>query len=205
MDIVCETLRRWPESRLLIGNHDFLFRDALTSQRLVHGWFDRGAISTLTSYLGTSDSYSFEDLLIIRERHPEHLRILQSDSLIEIIGKYAFVHAGIDPANPLDKQELNALLQIRGAFLDHVGPLSHIIVHGHSPMTPPQPIVTENRLSIDTNAVYSGVLTMALIDTESDSIRFFATDHNRAVTEVIPNRLDRGYGTVGTPVCEVYR
>ncbi|WP_322517167.1 metallophosphoesterase [Rhodopseudomonas palustris] len=196
MDIVCETLRRWPESRLLIGNHDFLFRDALTSQRLVHGWFDRGAISTLTSYLGNSDSYSFDDLALIKTRYPEHLRILQSASLIECIGRYAFVHAGIDPSDPIDRQDLTALLQIRAPFLDHVGPLSHIVVHGHSPLMPPYPVVTENRISIDTSAVHSGVLTMAAIDTENDRIQFYSTGHGGRVNEVDPVRLDRGFGTV---------
>lgn len=91
MEIVCETLRRWPESRFVMGNHDWLFRDGLTSQLLVHDWLERGAINTLASYLGDSDSYTFDDLWLIKDRYPEHLRILQSASLIERIGKYAFI------------------------------------------------------------------------------------------------------------------
>ncbi len=203
MEIVCETLRRWPDSRFIMGNHDWLFRDGLTSQLLVHDWLERGAINTLASYLGDSDSYTFDDLCLIKDRYPEHLRILQSASLIERVGKYAFVHAGIDPCRPIDKQDLKVLLQIRGPFLDHAGPLSHIVVHGHSPLTPPYPVVTENRISIDTSAVYSDVLTMALIDTESDRIQFYSTDHSGSVNEVDPVRLDRGFGTVGARLHEV--
>ncbi len=31
--IVCETIQRWPGSHLILGNHDYMFRDALTVQR----------------------------------------------------------------------------------------------------------------------------------------------------------------------------
>ena len=52
MDIVCETLRRWPKSQLLLGNHDFMFLDAMTNQRLVWGWYRNGAATTLRPYFG---------------------------------------------------------------------------------------------------------------------------------------------------------
>ncbi len=33
MNTVCDTIRRWPGSRLILGNHDYMFRDALTIQK----------------------------------------------------------------------------------------------------------------------------------------------------------------------------
>jgi serine/threonine protein phosphatase 1 len=50
METVCETLRRWPESRLLLGNHDLLFLYAMTNQRYLEKWFkDLGGVKTLAS------------------------------------------------------------------------------------------------------------------------------------------------------------
>lgn len=194
MDIVCETLKRWPESRLLLGNHDFMFRDALAEQRFVEDWFMLGAATTLTSYLGYSDCFTFDDLREIKERFDDHLEVLQSASMSEVLGRYLFVHAGIDPTRPTDDQKLSDLLQIRGPFLDHVGHLSHVVVHGHSPLTPPIPVVTENRISLDTNAVYTDALTMAMIDTKSKRMEFYSTDQTGTVRATVPTLLDRGFG-----------
>ncbi|MFC0243239.1 metallophosphoesterase [Rhodopseudomonas telluris] len=194
MDIVCETLKRWPESRLLLGNHDFMFRDALTEQRFVEDWFMRGAATTFTSYLGYSGRFTFDHLNEIKERFENHLEVLQSASFSEVLGRYLFVHAGIDPNRPTDDQKLSDLLQIRGPFLDHVGRLSHVVVHGHSPLAPPLPVATENRISLDTNAVYTDVLTMALIDTDSNRMDFYSTDQSGAVRATAPLLVDRGLG-----------
>ena len=200
MEIVCQTLKRWPGSRLLLGNHDYLFRDALTEQRLVQGWHQCGGSTTLASYLGTSDFYSFDDLLRIKERFPGHLQALQEASIVECVARYLFVHAGINPHAPLSEQHLSDLLQIRQPFLDHVGLLPHVVVHGHSPTKTLRPAVTENRVSLDTGAVYSDVLTMAVIDTESDRIDFYSTDQTGTTKAVCPTIIDRGLGTAWRPM-----
>ena len=194
MDIVCETLKRWPESRLLLGNHDFMFRDSLTEQRFVEDWFARGAATTLTSYLGYSDCFTFDDLREIKERFGDHLEVLQSASLSEVLGRYLFVHAGVNPTRSLDDQNLSDLLQVRAPFLHYVGHLSHVVVHGHSPLTSPIPVVTENRISLDTNAAATGVLTMAMIDTKSKRMEFYSTDQNGTVRATVPTLFDRGFG-----------
>jgi serine/threonine protein phosphatase 1 len=195
MDIVCETLRRWPESRLLLGNHDFMFLDAMTNRRLVGGWLRNGAATTLRSYFGY-DVQSLDDLIKLKSLFPEHFHVLSKACEVLIDGRYAFVHAGIDPSVPMYAQDRNILLQTRKPFLDHVGPLSHIVVHGHSPVEPPRPVITENRISLDTDAWQTGVLTTAVIDTETDRVEFFATDSDGQVTSLEPVLLDRGYGTI---------
>jgi serine/threonine protein phosphatase 1 len=197
MEIVCETLRRWPQSRLLLGNHDQLFLDAMTSQIYVEKWFaDFGGVKTLASFLGEGTHYWPDEITSIGERFPELLSVLGNAPTILPVGRYVFVHAGIDPSVPVTKQNRNVLLQIRTKFTDHVGLLSHIIVHGHSIQDPPQPVVTENRISLDTNAWQSGILSMAVIDTETDVIEFFAAGPDGNVSAVKPVRLDRGFGTV---------
>ena len=47
---------------------------------------------------------------------------------------YFFVHAGIDPDNPLDKQDKNTLIwQRRSKFFSNTKVFEKIIVHGHTP------------------------------------------------------------------------
>jgi serine/threonine protein phosphatase 1 len=198
MKIVCETLKRWPESRLLLGNHDLLFRDAMTKQILVEHWFKSGAAATLKSYVGDYPDYSLDEMIEIGERFPDHLIALRDAAIILPVGRYVFVHAGIDPSVPLSDQELNVCLQARTKFTEHVGLLSHVVVHGHTPLDPPRPVITENRISLDTNAYHSGVLSMAVIDTEGDEVEFFSTAEDGLVRSVAPVLLDRGLGTAWT-------
>lgn len=197
MEIVCDILKRWPESRLLLGNHDQLFLDAMTSQTYVDKWFeDYGGRKTLASYLGEGTHYWPDEIAGIGKRFPELLSVLRNAPTILSCGNYVFVHAGIDPKLPLEKQDRNVLLQVRSKFTDLVGMLSHVVVHGHSRQTPPQPVVTENRISLDTDAWVTGVLSMAVIDTGTDRIEFFATNPDGNVAAIKPVRLDRGFGTV---------
>lgn len=145
-----------------------------------------------------SPQFDFSDALIrIREEFPDHLRLLQEASIMETVGQYAFVHAGTDPGAPVSDQSLAECIQIRSKFLDHVGRLSHVVVHGHTPLDPPRPVVTENRISLDTHAWATGVLSLAVFDFERDTIKFFATSNN-GVEPVAPITLDRGLGTILT-------
>jgi hypothetical protein len=41
MGLVCETLERWPRSRLIRGNHDAYFLDVMTADELDQASFDR--------------------------------------------------------------------------------------------------------------------------------------------------------------------
>jgi serine/threonine protein phosphatase 1 len=194
MDLVVETLRRWPKSRLVLGNHDDWFLSFLNGVE-ADRWRRQGGTEALLSYV-PMDTSPDEAREVIRNSHSEHARILDEASIIEIDGEYAFVHAGIDPVQPLDRQDRETCLWIREGFLDHVGRLSHVIVHGHSPMlNPPLPVVTENRISLDTGAVLTGVLSVLVIDRAMDRVEFFAT-RDGAVGPVDPVRLDRGHGVV---------
>ncbi|WP_424631793.1 metallophosphoesterase [Bradyrhizobium sp. SYSU BS000235] len=200
MKIVCDTIQRWPGSRLILGNHDYMFRDALTVQRHdILKWLLRnGGQETLASYSRTPEYDPSEILISIRDDFPEHVRVLHEASLIETFGPYGFVHAGIDPAVPIPEQQLPDCIQIRSRFLDHVGILSHVIVHGHTPVTPPRPVITENRISLDTHAWDTDILSMATFDIARETIEFFSTDEYGSVVQVEPVCIDRGLGTAWT-------
>lgn len=46
--LASDTLQRWPGSRLILGNHDYMLRDALTERRHVFPWLQSGGVATLT-------------------------------------------------------------------------------------------------------------------------------------------------------------
>ena len=78
-----------------------------------------------------------------------------------------FVHAGIRPGVPLDRQRVEDLLWIRTPFLEHPGPFPKYVVHGHSPtaVLPDglrSPHILSNRCNLDTGAAYGGSLSAAV-------------------------------------------
>lgn len=78
-----------------------------------------------------------------------------------------FVHAGIRPGVPLDRQRAEDMLWIRTPFLDHAGPFPKYIVHGHSPTAvlpngSRSPEVLPHRCNLDTGAAHGGPLTAAI-------------------------------------------
>jgi serine/threonine protein phosphatase 1 len=82
-------------------------------------------------------------------------------------GDYLFVHAGIRPGVPLERQERDDLLWIRDEFLHSRVDHGKIIVHGHTISEAPdqQP----NRIGIDTGAFHTDRLTCVVLDGASRS------------------------------------
>lgn len=199
MDLVVAALAARPGSKLLIGNHDdWLLRfleDRLSPQEALH-WLAQGGGETLRSYGVEPGADLAESRHRVLETRPAHLDLLADASVIETTGGFAFVHAGVDPARPFDRQDRHDCLWIRDPFLDHVGRLDHVVVHGHSPLKDGYPVVTENRISIDTAAVLNGALTAVLLDLAADTVRFVRTGQQPGVAPVAARRLDRGLGTV---------
>jgi serine/threonine protein phosphatase 1 len=77
-------------------------------------------------------------------------------------GDFLFVHAGIRPGIPIERQDGNDLLWIRNEFLHSSQEHGRFIVHGHTPV--PHPDIRNNRINIDTGAWKSGTLTCAAIE-----------------------------------------
>jgi serine/threonine protein phosphatase 1 len=201
METVRKIIERWPGSRLFLGNHEKMFIDMLENpddENLRQNFVRNGGIPTLVSYVGYDGPYSPEEVADIAVRFQDHTNLMRNASRIETVGRYAFVHAGINPRVAISEQDENDLIWIREPFLDHVGPLSHIVVHGHTMLEPTLPVVTENRISLDTAAYHSGVLSMAVIAPETGAVEFYATHSNGSIQAVEPVLLDRGYGNALT-------
>ncbi|KQT50737.1 hypothetical protein ASG43_05515 [Aureimonas sp. Leaf454] len=198
LQMVADTLKRWPTSRLLLGNHDdallaFFEGRSLGEDGFVT-WQGQGGRETLLSYGADPDDPKAARRLL-RERYGEHHALLASASVILVGEIFAFVHGGIDPGRRLDAQTRRDCLNIRGRFMNHVGRLDRIVVHGHTPQKPPIAVATENRISMDTGAYASDVLTALVIDRRAGRLETLATTREGGTAYGMPVPKDRGLGT----------
>ncbi len=150
-----------------MGNHEDMMLAALIAgdPGSREDWLSNGGGDTLRSWGLSAHGTAADWRQGLPARHFELLRGLR---LMHRCGGYAFVHAGIHPGRPLDRQSRNDLLWIREPFLSWNGPLPKVIVHGHTPA--PSPEVRRCRIGIDTGAVRGGPLTCAVL--EADRIGF---------------------------------
>lgn len=153
----------------LRGNHDQQFLDFFEDPRSGAVWFRYGGDATVYSYgvripgsVGAADRFTYiRDELAEKVPQP-HIEFLARTQLYCEIGDYAFVHAGIRPELPLDRQVPEDLMWIRDAFLDYDRPLDKVVVHGHSVSDQPQ--LREHRIGIDTGACYGNALTCLVLE-----------------------------------------
>jgi serine/threonine protein phosphatase 1 len=163
----------------LLGNHDAWLLGFLLDPSFGPTWLHYGGDVTLHSY-GVRLGIPQEDLRYyrqlqadLRERMPrDHVDFLQRLDLSFESGDYLFVHAGVDPALPLDQQTADHLLWIREPFLRSRRDLGRVVVHGHTVES--EPVVRANRVGIDTGAYWSGRLTCLVL--EETNYRFLTND-----------------------------
>lgn len=132
----------------LKGNHE----DMITSDDREH-WLSKGGDAALRSYQDHPDV--FED-------HKNWLRQLPTffdDGL-----RY-FVHAGVDPELPLERQDDKTRMWIRRPFLDAQADYGRLIVHGHSHRHKVWTVAElPNRIGVDTGCGFGGPLTAAVFN-----------------------------------------
>jgi serine/threonine protein phosphatase 1 len=71
--------------------------------------------------------------------------------------KFIFVHAGLRPGIPLERQLEEDCLWIRNEFLESQYDFGKVIVFGHTPFR--EPFIYPGRVGLDTGAVFGGPLT----------------------------------------------
>ena len=158
-----ELKRIMPSTRFLLGNHEEVFLAALNGdRRALKGFCRMGGRETILSYGIDEQAYERMDhdqlLDAIRMAVPVTDRqFLETFENFVVIGDYAFVHAGIDPAQPLAAQTGSSLRWIRAPFLEHRGRFEKMIVHGHTISHEAE--WRPNRIGIDTGAYETGRLT----------------------------------------------
>jgi serine/threonine protein phosphatase 1 len=157
------------ETVLLRGNHETLMQSFLREQTSFEEWRNLGGRETILSYGGearislvsagtiTPDSFA----KCLPRSHVEFLHRLEN---YKIVGRYCFVHAGLRPGVPVNRQSVQDLTWIREDFLNYSGDFGFVVVHGHSPV--PSIELLPNRVNIDTGAYVTNRLSVVRIDAE---------------------------------------
>jgi serine/threonine protein phosphatase 1 len=161
------------EQVFLMGNHEEFFLQFLDDPAVGDLWVRNGGDATLASYgVEAGDTETAAGLAEaceqLRQKMPsKHLTFLKKLGVTHSEGDYLFVHAGIRPGVPLDKQSEDDLLWIREPFLEASDEREFVVVHGHTPVDEPQ--VHDNRIAVDTGAVWSDRLTAVVLHEQEQS------------------------------------
>ncbi|HYE01531.1 MAG TPA: metallophosphoesterase family protein [Alphaproteobacteria bacterium] len=161
-----------PSCRFLLGNHESAMLGFLAEPAAHANWLEFGGMETLLSYgvrapLGLGGPARLAALRDgLAAALPEaHRRLLAGLERMAEVGDYVFVHAGIRPGVPLDRQAEEDLLWIREPFLSATRHHGKCVVHGHTIVE--RPALLPNRIAVDTGAYATGLLTaVALHGTE---------------------------------------
>lgn len=152
----------------LKGNHEEILLAFLKDASIGSGWFAIGGAATALSYgiripAEHPSSQRFEYVRReLQARVPDdHMRFLSRLELTYQLGSYLFVHAGVKPGVPLDRQSPHDLLWIRDEFRNWNGGFQKVIVHGHSLSHHPE--YGNQRIGIDTGAYATNVLTCLVL------------------------------------------
>jgi serine/threonine protein phosphatase 1 len=151
----------------LMGNHEDMMLQALpgADKEASSTWLANGGADSLLSWEISRKVPPSEWAKLIPIEHQTFLRELD---ICFRYGGYMFVHAGVRPGVPLDRQEKQDMLWIREPFLSWKHSHDAVVVHGHTPRH--DPVIRLNRIGIDTGAVMGGALTCVVL--ENDRLGF---------------------------------
>jgi serine/threonine protein phosphatase 1 len=137
----------------LMGNHEQMFLDYYLESRDEELFMHNGGINTLISYglAGMGKKH-----LTVPDKHMEFFTTLQKWYMTD---NYIFVHAGLRPGIPVEKQDSEDLLWIRHEFINSPYDFGKIVIFGHTPLSYTTPLINKNKIGLDTGAVYGGKLT----------------------------------------------
>jgi serine/threonine protein phosphatase 1 len=157
--MVIEFIRNLQENNdnviALMGNHEDMLLKHVDDGGC--DWLWNGYQSTLDSYGGFTKQF-YDDVKWMRKLPKYH----EDEYCI-------FVHAGIDPTKPMNKQSEYDLLWIREDFIYSTTEYDKKIIFGHTPTVnlteDYKPVRTfAGNIDIDTGCVYGGALTALIID-----------------------------------------
>ncbi|MDX9689972.1 MAG: metallophosphoesterase family protein [Alphaproteobacteria bacterium] len=153
----------------LRGNHEDMMLTFMKGRLEVADlWLTHGGVPTLASYglhafvghpATRTPAFAKE---LAQKVPPHHHAFLENTIFSATFGDYYFVHAGVRPDVPLDKQKPDQQMWIRGEFLYSTHDFGKIVVHGHTIVGEPE--VRPNRIDIDTGAYATGRLTCLVLD-----------------------------------------
>jgi serine/threonine protein phosphatase 1 len=146
----------------IFGNHDFWTLEWMKTGYIEDIWASQGGEATIRSYPDGVPA--------------SHVRFLNNAKPYFLLDNKLFVHAGIDPRQPLNRQDLAIFLWDRNlarTALDNYekGIPAKLtgydeVYLGHTPTTFSKPILAGDVWLMDTGAGWSGVLSMMDINTK---------------------------------------
>lgn len=183
----------WPETRqsidellkikkltYILGNHDYWTLEWMKYGIADKVWLTQGGKATVQSYNNTPD--------------PTHQTFLEKALPYYILDNSLFVHAGIDPLQPITQQSIDTFLWDRNLarmafdFYDRAIALMLTdydeVYIGHTPIPFRKPVMGGGVWLMDTGAGWSGVLSMMNIETKE----VFQSD---PVPELYPGKRGR--------------
>lgn len=143
----------------LKGNHEDMLVVTCGGHVGPDWWIDNGGCATLRSYGARGTDRD----AILAAIPAEHVRWATELPTLHQDRHRIFVHAGVDPALPLDRQGDDIRLWMRNEC--PLGHGNHHVVHGHTPHRD-GPRVTAGRTNLDTGAFFTGRLVVAVFDDE---------------------------------------
>ena len=161
VDYLIDLARRQSRVIFLKGNHELMLQLYLSGTGR-SSFLANGGQATLDSYL--KDSNYDEDNLI-----PSiHLDFFDNLRLYYETDQHIFVHAGLKENIPLKEQDEWDMLWIRDEFIHSDFDFGKRVIFGHTPFR--EPLVLENKIGIDTGAVYGNKLTCV----ELPAVKFYS-------------------------------
>ena len=150
VDFVLKLKEDSPLVQCLIGNHEQMFLDYLSGVDSQSSILN-GGLSTLRSY--KEARLRNEDPLI----PSTHLDFFSSLLPMIELEEYYIVHAGFRPNIRIEDQDLIEMIWIRDEFIYSDYDFGKVVIFGHTPFN--SPMITRNKIGIDTGAVYGNYLT----------------------------------------------
>ena len=178
VDLLLELAARPLETHFLKGKHDAALLNFLANPTSGDRWLRKGGAETLFSYgvQAPLNRHSTRELArtadALRAAMPAaHLNFFDRLKLHVRFGDYLFVHAGLKPGLPLEKQQERDLLSIGEPFLKARKEWPFVVVHGHSPVE--RFYRDARRIGVDTGAYATGRLSAVCL--EGDAVRLLST------------------------------
>lgn len=153
----------WAGLVALKGNHEAAMVAGLDADRdMLRLWLEQGGDAALSSWQVDPEIIREGALVDVAAAAiavipAAEIAWLAARPLYHRVGDYYFVHAGVRPGVPLDRQSERDALWIRNSFLDSDRDHGVMVVHGHT-----RTVEVEepgNRIGIDTGAYATGRLT----------------------------------------------
>ena len=136
----------------LKGNHDAMMVEGLRDPSKLAAWLEKGGDAALASYGGDPAAVP-----------QAHIGWLDRLPLTHVDAHRLYVHAGVEPGVPLDRQSETTLLWKRYPKGNPDGFGERHVVHGHD-NDPEGPLLYPGRTNLDTAAWRTGRLTVGIFD-----------------------------------------